>query len=173
MIIIDKAVWQIDGGVPEELVVNHFKTVFLWLEKHDMLSDEGKEELEDGIDDCASLNEELVTKAGIEFLEACYDDYLKVVAKDKYGTDYNGSELEKIYAQYKANKKQYVIRRCKIAKQPRKSFTAFSSKEIYNNPKTGKQLVYDTDGNYFRIEYTTLTGKRVYTDINGNQIPNN
>ena len=57
MIIIDKAVWQIDGGVPEELVVNHFKTVFLWLEKHDMLSVEGKEELEDGIDDCASLNE--------------------------------------------------------------------------------------------------------------------
>lgn len=28
MIIIDKAAWQIDGGVPEELVVNHFKTVF-------------------------------------------------------------------------------------------------------------------------------------------------
>ena len=48
-----------------------------------------------------------------------------------------------------------------------------SSKEIYNNPKTGKQVVYDTDGNYFRIEDTTLTGKRVYTDINGNQIPNN
>ena len=46
MIIIDKAVWQIDGGVPEELVVNHFKTVFLWLEKHDMLSVVGKEELE-------------------------------------------------------------------------------------------------------------------------------
>ena len=44
---------------------------------------------------------------------------------------------------------------------------------IYNNPKTGKQVVYDTDGNYFRIEDTTLTGKRVYTDINGNQIPNN
>ena len=48
-----------------------------------------------------------------------------------------------------------------------------SSKEIYNNPKAGKQVVYDTDGNYFRIEDTTLTGKRVYTDINGNQIPNN
>ncbi len=48
-----------------------------------------------------------------------------------------------------------------------------SGKEIYNNPKTGKQVVYDTDGNYFRIEDTTLTGKRVYTDINGNQIPNN
>lgn len=103
MIIIDKAAWQIEGGVPGELVVNHFKTVFLWLEKHDMLSDEGKEELEDGIDDCASLNEELITKDGIEFLESCYDDYLKVIAKDKYGTDYNGDELEKIYDQYKAN----------------------------------------------------------------------
>ena len=39
-----------------------------------------------------------------------------------------------------------------------------SGKEIYNNPKTGKQVVYDTDGNYFRIEDTTLTGKE-YTLI--------
>lgn len=102
MIIIDKAAWQIDGGVPEELVVNHFKTVFLWLKRHDMLSDEGEEEFEDGIDDCASLNEDLITKEGIEFLEKCYDDYLKVIAKDKYGIDYNGYELEKIYNQYNA-----------------------------------------------------------------------
>ncbi|MBR3645290.1 MAG: hypothetical protein IKN54_02635 [Lachnospiraceae bacterium] len=28
MTIIDKAVWQVDGGVPEDLVVNHFNTVF-------------------------------------------------------------------------------------------------------------------------------------------------
>lgn len=104
MIIIDKAVWQIDGGIPENLVVKHFKTVFLWLEKHDMLSDEGKEELEDGIDNCSSLNEDLLTNDGIEFLESCYDDYLKVVANDKYGADYNGGELEKIYNRYKANR---------------------------------------------------------------------
>lgn len=101
MVIIDKAAWQIDGGVPEQLVVNHFKTVFLWLGKHDMLSDEGKEELEGGIDDCATLNEKLITKEGMGFLENCYDEYLKVVAKGKYGTDYNGDELEKIYDQYK------------------------------------------------------------------------
>lgn len=104
MIIIDKAAWQIDGGVPEKLVVNHFKTVFSWLKKHDMLSEEGKEELEDGIDDCASLNEELVTKEGLDFLENCYDDYLRVIAKDKYGTDYNSDELEKIYEQYQGKK---------------------------------------------------------------------
>lgn len=104
MTIIDKAAWQIDGGVPEDLVVNHFKTVFSWLEKHNMLSEDGKEELEDGIDDCASLNEELVTKEGLGFLENCYDDYLSAIAKDKYGTDYNGDELEKIYNKYIANK---------------------------------------------------------------------
>ena len=60
------------------------------------------------------------------------------------------------------------LRRCKNANQPRKSLTAFSGKEIYNNPKKGKQVVYDTDGNYFRIEDTTLTGKRVYTYLFSN-----
>jgi hypothetical protein len=48
-----------------------------------------------------------------------------------------------------------------------------SGKIIYNNAQTGKQVVYDIEGNYFRIEDTTMTGKRVYTDVNGNAIPNN
>ena len=46
MVIIDKAVWQIDGGIPEDLVISHFNTVFTWLDDHKMLSVEGKEELE-------------------------------------------------------------------------------------------------------------------------------
>lgn len=100
MNVIDKAIWQIDGGVPENLVVSHFKTVFKWLYNHDMLSEEGKEEFDEGIDDCASLNETMVTDYGYKFLEKCYDDYLTVIAKDKYGMDFNGEELEKIYQQY-------------------------------------------------------------------------
>ncbi len=48
-----------------------------------------------------------------------------------------------------------------------------SGKIIYNNAQTGKQVVYDIEGNYFRIEDTTMTGKKVYTDVNGNVIPNN
>lgn len=48
-----------------------------------------------------------------------------------------------------------------------------SGKIIYRNAQTGKQVVYDIDGNYFRIENTAMTGKRVYLDINGNVIPNN
>lgn len=100
MIIIDKSAWQIDGGIPESLVVSHFKTVFQWLDNHNMLSEEGREELEDGIDESASLNENTVTKEGLEFLEKCYDDYLTAVAKDKYGKDSHGAELEKIYQKY-------------------------------------------------------------------------
>ncbi len=51
--------------------------------------------------------------------------------------------------------------------------TTNTGKTIYKNDTTGKQVVYDNDGNYFRIEDTNLSGKRVYTDINGDPIPNN
>lgn len=100
MKIIDKAVWQIDGGVSEELVVKHFTAVFLWLDQHEMLSDEGKEELDDGIDSCASLNEDLVTLEALGFLEKCYDGYLKTLEGGKYGSDFSTTELEKIYLIY-------------------------------------------------------------------------
>jgi len=101
MTIIDKAAWQIDGGVPKELVVKHFITVFSWLDRHKMLSDEGREEFEDGIDSCASLNEDLITPEALDFLEECYDGYLKVIEQDgKYGSDSSDIELEKIYLNY-------------------------------------------------------------------------
>ena len=48
-----------------------------------------------------------------------------------------------------------------------------SGKLIYPNTNTGIQVVYDIEGNYFRIQNTLSSGKRTYLDINGNQIPNN
>ena len=42
MVIIDKAAWQIDGGIPEDLVISHFKTLFTWLDEHKMLLAQGK-----------------------------------------------------------------------------------------------------------------------------------
>lgn len=101
--IYDKAEWQIDGGIPSELVVNHFKIVFTWLKKHDMLSEEGKEELEDGIDSEASLNEELLTQEGTSFLDKYYDKFLMVIAKEKYGKNDSIEELDKLYKEYKNN----------------------------------------------------------------------
>ncbi|MCL2079326.1 MAG: hypothetical protein FWH17_05715 [Oscillospiraceae bacterium] len=87
--IIDKAAWQIDGGIPEVFVVKHFKTLFEWLNQHDMLSEEGKEELFDGIDNCASLNENLVTPDALIFWEMCYDEYLKALEDGKYRANYS------------------------------------------------------------------------------------
>lgn len=48
-----------------------------------------------------------------------------------------------------------------------------SGKTLYTNPATGKQVVYDNAGNYFRVEDTTVTGPLRYTDQFGKPIPNN
>lgn len=97
----DKAEWQIDGGIPEDLVVNHFNLVFAWLDKHKMLSDEGKEEYEFGIDSEALLNEELLTQDGIKFLDECYDEFLALISKDMYGKVDSIGELNRLYEKFK------------------------------------------------------------------------
>lgn len=103
MKIYDKAVWQIDGGVPSELVENHFKIVFAWLGKNDLLSEMGKEELDDGIDCEASLNDELLNNDGIKFMDKYYDNFLMLIAKEKYGKENSIEELDKLYKEYKNN----------------------------------------------------------------------
>lgn len=100
MEIIDKAAWQIDGGVPKEVVVSHFNIVFSWLYNHDMLTEDGIEEYEGGIDDSASLNDELINEKGMSFLGKCYDKYLNTVAQKMYGKDIVGNILEKIYNEF-------------------------------------------------------------------------
>ena len=45
-------------------------------------------------------------------------------------------------------------------------------KVIYNNTETGISVVYDKNGNYFRIEDTTRPRGRNYLDINGNDMNN-
>ncbi|WP_167956783.1 hypothetical protein [Anaerosporobacter faecicola] len=42
----------------------------------------------------------------------------------------------------------------------------------YNNTETGISVVYDKNGNYFRIEDTTRPRGRNYLDINGNDMNN-
>ena len=45
-------------------------------------------------------------------------------------------------------------------------------KVIYSNNETGVSVVYDKNGNYFRIEDTTKPRGRNYLDINGNDMNN-
>ena len=49
-----------------------------------------------------------------EDLEACYDEYLRVITKDKYGIDFNGEELEKIYKKYREFENFYGVGRTRI-----------------------------------------------------------
>lgn len=48
-----------------------------------------------------------------------------------------------------------------------------SGKTLYKNPVTGKQVVYDNAGKYFRVKDTNVTGPLRYLDQFGKPIPNN
>ncbi|MCL2103318.1 MAG: hypothetical protein FWH25_04705 [Syntrophorhabdaceae bacterium] len=102
MKIIDKASWQIDGGIQPSVVTAHFKRIFSWLEAKGLLTQEGKEVLEIGIDDSVSLHERLVTPEALAFLDAKYNDYL---IHNLYGEDEDSSALEAILADYKLTNK--------------------------------------------------------------------
>lgn len=76
--IYDKAQWHIDAGEDATSCIKRIKAVFEFLQEKGMLSDEGKEMIEMGIDSSISLNERMVTEQGKRFLERCYDDILQV-----------------------------------------------------------------------------------------------
>lgn len=97
MTIYDKAAWQIDHGVSPKLAVEHFELVFRWLEKKGMLSAEGKEILDIGIDDSASLNERYLEEEGIQFLDQYYD---VLITKSKYDVAVEEKLLEECYSQF-------------------------------------------------------------------------
>lgn len=95
MKIFDKAQWHIDAGEDVDVVVGKFRSVYMFLEKNELLSEDGKELLELGIDSSISLNEQTVTENGSIFLDKCYDDVIN------YGADLIADELEKRYRKFK------------------------------------------------------------------------
>ena len=76
MKIYDKAQWHIDAGENKEIVVAKFQAVYVFLQNKGLLSDEGREIYELGIDGSISLNERMVTDAGGKFLERFYDEVI-------------------------------------------------------------------------------------------------
>lgn len=95
MKIFDKAQWHIDAGEDENQVINRMKVVFKFLDEKGMLTDDGKEIFEIGIDSSASLNEEMVTKKGYAFLDNYYDKVIGL--KFEQIT----LELERLYDKFK------------------------------------------------------------------------
>lgn len=95
--VIDKAAWHIDKGMSKKQAVSHFKFIFEWLEKNKLLSEDGKEILDIGIDESVSLNEKMVKKEAVDFLEKYYDEYTESI---RYGIKENKKLLDKYYAEF-------------------------------------------------------------------------
>lgn len=97
MKIYDKALWQIDNGVDKSVVVNHFQFVFEWLDSNKLLSKDGLEILEIGIDEEVSLNENLLTAKGNEFLDKYYD---VLISKSEYDIEAEKKLINEFWVEF-------------------------------------------------------------------------
>ncbi|MFI3254225.1 MAG: DUF1963 domain-containing protein [Eubacteriales bacterium] len=70
----DKAIWHIENGVSEEEIVAKFTVIFTFLKENKMLSEDGLELLEDGIDESISFHKNLVNEKGRVFLDKYYTE---------------------------------------------------------------------------------------------------
>lgn len=95
--IYDKASWQVEGGMDVDKVIAHFVTIFEWLHSKKMLNNEGSQFIEIGIDDSISLNEEMVTKEGNQFLSKYYD---KIISESNYDKDIEKKLLDSYYKEF-------------------------------------------------------------------------
>lgn len=69
----------------------HFDVVMRWLETRELLSPEGREATEIGIDSDFALTSQMATDMGNRVLVACYADWVRRV---KYGTRPSVKSLE-------------------------------------------------------------------------------
>lgn len=69
----DKASWHIDGGENTSEVVFRFKEIFEFLKEKDLLTPDGEETYEFGMDSSVSLNSTMVNEEGQDFLDQYYD----------------------------------------------------------------------------------------------------
>lgn len=69
----DKASWHIDGGENISDVVFRFREIFEFLKEKDLLTLDGKETYEFGMDSSVSLNSTMVNEEGQDFLDQYYD----------------------------------------------------------------------------------------------------
>ena len=78
----DKATWHIDGGEKPEEVIRKFEHVYEFLNCHDMLTEDGKEILDAGIDGSIVLTSNDLTPAGKRFIEDYYDSLINLTAEE-------------------------------------------------------------------------------------------
>lgn len=74
--VYDKASWHIDAGEPTSSVLSHFKFIINWCNQNNLLTDEGEEILELGIDDSISIHSRLLNERGNMFMTKYYDMFI-------------------------------------------------------------------------------------------------
>ena len=74
--VYDKASWHIDAGEPSSSVLSHFKFILSWCKQNNLLSDEGEEILEFGVDASISRHSRLFNERGNMFMIKYYDTFI-------------------------------------------------------------------------------------------------
>lgn len=80
--VYDKAQWHIDAGKDTKTVVDKLKAVLEFLDSKGMLTSEGKEIIELGVDSSVSIHERMLTEEGTAFMDASYDKVIDLSAKE-------------------------------------------------------------------------------------------
>jgi hypothetical protein len=91
--VYDKAAWHIDADVPTAMVLKHFEFILKWANSHNLLSEEGKEVLEFGVDESVSLHSNMFTPRGNRFMEMNYDAFIGAMEED---TEHLNEALSKV-----------------------------------------------------------------------------
>jgi len=76
--IYDKASWHIDAGEPPALVLEKFGVVMSFLHENNLLTADGEEIFELGIEDSISLHEGMLTSQGKALLDSTYDSIINL-----------------------------------------------------------------------------------------------
>ena len=91
--VYDKAAWHIDVGVPTAMVLKHFEFILKWANDHYLLSGDGKEVLEFGVDESVSLHSNMFTPRGNRFMEMYYDAFVSATEEN---TEHLNEALSKV-----------------------------------------------------------------------------
>ena len=74
LVVYDKIQWHLNED--HDMAINRMKTLLSFLNEKGLLSEEGKEILEFGVDESTSVHERMLTDDGKDFMDACYDKAL-------------------------------------------------------------------------------------------------
>ncbi len=80
--VYDKAKWHIDAGENQEEVLSKMRTLFAFLDSQNLLTDEGKEIIDIGIDSSVSIHSRMLTEKGNDFMDGYYDSVINANKKE-------------------------------------------------------------------------------------------